>query len=227
MTEHHAAPKQKALDITLYGILDAQSLPPARLAQAALEAVKGGVTLLQYRDKHASTRAMIERAQEILTQIRHTNVPLLINDRADVAMMCGAQGVHLGQDDLTPAQARRILGSEALIGRTIKNKAHAAALEHEDVDYACIGGVYETLSKHNPEPPLGVAGFQALREQIRALKPHLPVGAIAGIDLGKIHEIFAARSDGVALIGALFREANILHAAKTLRRTIDITRASL
>jgi thiamine-phosphate pyrophosphorylase len=182
--------------------------------------------LLQYRDKHATTRELIERAQHILEALTTTRVPLLINDRADVALIVGAAGVHLGQDDMTPREARRIVGEAAIIGRTVKNEAHAAAIATEAVDYACIGGVYVTHSKHNPDPPVGIAGFKALRAMIHAAKPALPIGAIAGIDLDRTQEIISAGADGIAVIGAIFREPDITHAAKALRRAIDIARAS-
>lgn len=213
-------------DISLYAIVDADILPPVRLAAAARDAARGGATLLQYRDKHTPTRLMIERTRAILAALEGTGIPLLVNDRVDVALVAGAQGVHLGQDDMPPADARRLLGPDAIIGRTVKNADHARAIASEPVDYACIGGVYATSSKHNPEPPVGLAGFCELKAIIRTATPALPVGAIAGIDLARIAEVIHAGADGVALIGAIFREADHTAATRALRRAIDIARAS-
>ena len=117
-----------AVDIRLYGILDPAATPGADLSSLARLAAKGGATILQYRDKLAEGRPMVERARSILEALSGTGVPLLINDRLDVALVSGAQGVHLGQADMSPRDARAQLGRAAIIGRTLTNEAHIAAL---------------------------------------------------------------------------------------------------
>ncbi|MCA3668308.1 MAG: thiamine phosphate synthase, partial [Methylobacterium sp.] len=108
------------LDITLYGIVDPQIARGRSLARLARTAADGGTTIIQYRAKEAVTRAMIAEARGIVAALSGTNVPLLINDRVDVALASGAQGVHLGREDMHPADARALLGPQAIIGATLK-----------------------------------------------------------------------------------------------------------
>jgi thiamine-phosphate pyrophosphorylase len=165
---------------------------------------------------------MIERAQAIRDALLGTGVPLVVNDRVDVALAAGADGVHLGADDMAVDTARRLLGRDAIIGLTVKTQADADRAGRAPVDYACIGGVFETLSKVNPDPPVGLQGLKALRDTIRRLNPVLPVGAIAGITLARVPEVIAAGADGVAVISALFRTTDIGGAVRDFRTRIDM-----
>src|SRR5690606_5880786 len=129
-----------------------------------------------------------------------TGVPLVVNDRIDVALAAEADGVHLGRDDMDAAMARRLLGPAAIIGLTVKNAADAETATAAPADYACIGGVFETLSKNNPDTPVGLDGFATLRARIAVARPHLPVGAIAGIDASRARQVVRAGASGVAVI---------------------------
>jgi thiamine-phosphate pyrophosphorylase len=208
------------LDISLYGILDPQIAQGRSLADLARAAARGGATVLQYRDKDASTRAMIETARAILAALLGSFVPLLVNDRVDVALAAGAQGVHLGREDMAPADARRLLGSRAIIGATLKSRADIEVLKAAPVDYACIGGVFPTRHKDNADASLGVAGYRDLRAEARALFPSLPVGAIAGIDAANAASLIHAGADGIAVIGALFAGDDPESAARQLARAL-------
>lgn len=205
-------------DIRLYGILDQDRLAGMDLARLARQSVDGGATILQLRDKHGTTRRMIDSARAILDAVEG-RVPLLINDRVDVALASGAQGVHVGRDDMPPAEARRLLGPDAILGITLKNEDDLAGLDPKIVDYGCIGGVYATTSKDNPDPPVGLAGLARLRGLAR--RSGLPVGAIAGIDLARTPDCIAAGADGVAIISALYLEPDVTAAAHAFRRAID------
>ena len=210
-------------DITLYGILDPNRSQGRSLAELAIAAVKGGTTILQYRDKHASIRQLIETAREIKSAIAGTGVPLLINDRVDAAMAIGADGVHIGQDDMSAQDARQLLGPDAIIGLTIKTEAHAKVAPVELLDYVCIGGVYDTLSKDNPVS-IGIDGWQTIASHFRELSPNLPVGAIAGIDVANVEEVIRAGADGVAIISALFMADDIESISQELMKKITIAR---
>ncbi|MBV8185262.1 MAG: thiamine phosphate synthase [Hyphomicrobiales bacterium] len=210
-----------AADIRLYGILDPAATPGADLASLARLAAKGGATILQYRDKLAEGRVMVEQARAILAALSDTGVPLLINDRLDVALVAGAQGVHLGQADILPRDARARLGSSAIIGRTLTNEAHIAALAEEPVDYGCIGGVFATSNKTNANPPIGIPGLKRLLSLARKARPDLPLGAIAGITEANAAQVISAGADGIAVIGALFVRPDPLAAAQGLRRIVD------
>jgi thiamine-phosphate pyrophosphorylase len=204
------------LNIRLYGIVDPQIARGRNLAVLARAAADGGATILQYRAKTIDTRAMIAETRAILAALAGTNVPLLINDRVDVALASGAQGVHLGREDMHPADARALLGPRAIIGATVKNRDDWLALRGQKIDYACIGGVFSTDHKDNPDPPLGLEGFRVLREEARQGLGHLPVGAIAGINSENAASLMQAGADGIAVIGAVFSSDDPRAAARSL-----------
>lgn len=209
------------VDYRLNAIVDGALRPVGKLAELAGIAARSGATIIQYRDKDASTRQMIAEAEAIRAALAGTGVPLVVNDRVDVALAAGAHGIHIGRDDMDAATARRLLGPDAIIGLTVKNEADADAAIAAPIDYACIGGVFETLSKHNPDPPVGLDGFRTLRERIRAAKPDLPVGAIAGIDTVRAGEVVRAGASGIAVISAIFRADDIAAATRELRAAVD------
>ncbi|MCA0343060.1 MAG: thiamine phosphate synthase [Proteobacteria bacterium] len=188
------------------------------LATLAAEAAANGATLLQLRDKHAGTRLFIERTRAVKAALAG-RIPLLVNDRVDIALAAGADGVHLGNEDMLPADARRLLGPEAIIGITLKSSADIAAAPLTRIDYGCIGGVFSTSSKDNPDPPVGLAGLARLRAEAAGLK--VPIGAIAGIDATNLADVIAAGADGVAIISALFMATDVGAATRDLRARVD------
>ncbi len=214
-------PNTIKVDDRLNAIVDSSLADIAPLPELALAAARHGATLIQYRDKTASTRVMVERASAIRAALAGTGVAFVVNDRVDVALAAGADGVHLGADDMDAETARRLLGDAAIIGLTVKTQADAARAGRAPVDYACIGGVFETLSKVNPDPPVGLDGLRALRGAIRSLRPDMPVSAIAGIDLSRVPEVIAAGADGVAVISAIFRASDIAGASRAFRTAVD------
>lgn len=207
-----------ASDIRLYGILDTARLAGRNLPPLAVEAAEGGATILQLRDKSGDTRTFITHARAILTALQG-RIPLLINDRVDVALASGADGVHLGAEDMEPQEARRLLGKKAIIGITLKNHADLAWLDPALVDYGCIGGVFATQSKDNADAPIGLAGLAELRGAAQA--SGLPIGAIAGIDSSNTAACIGAGADGVAVISSLFLGENVKAQAQSLRRIVD------
>ncbi len=209
------------VDIRLYGIVGPGNTMGRDIATCVKQAVAGGATVIQLRDKTSDTRLLVETARTLKKVLAGSGVPLLINDRVDVALAAEADGVHLGQGDMAPADARRLLGPGRIIGLTLKSVFHAEAMADLDLDYACIGGVFATTSKDNPEPPVGLAGFARVAKAARVTKPGLPVGAIAGIDGTNLRSVIGAGADGVAVISALFAAEDITAAAAELRRAVD------
>ncbi|WP_430245604.1 thiamine phosphate synthase [Neorhizobium sp. DAR64861/K0K2] len=209
------------LDYRLNPIVDAGLSDIGDLVDLAAIAARNGATLIQYRDKTASTRQMIDMAISIKAALEGTGVPLVVNDRVDVALASGADGVHLGADDMDAGTARRLLGPDAIIGLTVKTRADAERAGRAQASYACVGGVFETLSKQNPDPPVGFEGFRDLRERLRQLDPTLPVGAIAGIGLEQVRSVIDAGADGVAVISAIFRAPDPADACRSFRRLVD------
>ncbi|PLX37299.1 MAG: thiamine phosphate synthase [Hyphomicrobiales bacterium] len=207
--------------LRVYGIIDPAVAGDRSLPDLAREAVAGGITILQFRDKTGSTQDMIAAAKAIRAALAGSGVPFLINDRVDVALVSGADGVHVGQDDMAPEDARRLLGPDAIIGQSVKTHAEAEAAPLDLLDYVCMGGVFATSSKNNPNPPVGVEGFATLVNAIRARVPGYPVGAIAGITAETAGSLIAVGADGVAVISEIFGKDDVRAAAETLRRAVD------
>lgn len=208
------------IDLRLYGIIDPERTGGRNPVELVRQAVSGGTTLIQYRDKHAEGRRLVDTARAMKAALDGTGVPLLINDRVDVALAAGADGVHLGQDDMHPKDARDLLGPRAIIGVTVKSAEHAAGLPDMPLDYACIGGVFATVSKNNPAPPIGLEGLREVLARVR-LASSAPVGAIAGIDASNAKAVITAGVDGIAVISALFMAADVQVEASRLRHIVD------
>jgi thiamine-phosphate pyrophosphorylase len=209
------------LDLRLYALVDPARAGGYALPDLAGRVAKGGATIVQLRDKHGSTRSMIEAARAIKKALAALRVPFLVNDRVDVALAAEADGVHLGQDDMPVADARRLLPRGAIIGLSIKTIVQAQAAPIDLLDYAAIGGVFATASKDNPEAPVGVDGVRAIAQAFRSRRPDLPLCAIAGIDASNAAAVIGAGVDGVAVISALSLTASPENAAGELRAVID------
>lgn len=210
-----------SVDLRLYALIDPQRANGRDLASLARLVAEGGATLVQLRDKTSSTRRLIEEARAIGAMLTGTGVPFLVNDRVDVALAAKANGVHIGWDDIQPPDARLLLGSSAIIGLSIKTMQQAQHAPLEHLDYVCIGGVYETMSKDNPDPPIGSEGLRAIATAIRKRAPRIPIGAIAGIDESNAPNAIAAGADGVAVISALSMTPDPKAAARNMRAVID------
>jgi thiamine-phosphate pyrophosphorylase len=209
------------VDVRLNAIVDPERASGRSLAELARLVVAGGATLIQLRDKHGSTRRMIEEARAIKAALAGTGVPLVINDRVDVALIAEADGVHVGQDDMRAEEARGLLGPGAIIGLSIKTVALANAAPLDVIDYAGIGGVYATTSKNNPDPPIGIAGLRAIVAAFRARKRDFPVCGIAGIDAGNAAAVIEAGSNGIAVISAISMAPDPQATARALRGIVD------
>ena len=209
------------LDLRLNAIVDPERAGGFSLADLAARCVRGGATLVQLRNKRSETRALIEQARAIKQALAPFAVPFVVNDRVDVALAAGADGVHLGQDDMAVEDARRLLGANAIIGLSIKSVEEAAAARLDLVDYVGSGGVYATSSKQQKNAPIGPAGLARIIAALRRRAPALPVCGIAGIDASNAAEVIAAGADGVAVISALALVPSPETAAHQLRDIVD------
>jgi thiamine-phosphate pyrophosphorylase len=163
------------VDIRLNAIVDPERAGGYALADLARRCARGGATLIQLRDKISETRAMVEEARAIKQALMPFGVPFVVNDRADVALAAAADGVHLGPEDMAVEDARRLLGSGAIVGLSIKSVAEAEAAPVHLVDYVGSGGVYVTLSKQQKNTPIGPAGLARIIAALRRRAPGLPV----------------------------------------------------
>jgi thiamine-phosphate pyrophosphorylase len=208
------------LDLRLYALLD-PAVSGGRSLPELAQAVSGSATLVQLRDKHGSTRDMVQEARALREVLAPKRIPLLINDRVDVALAAKADGVHIGQDDMAAEDARALLGRDAIIGLSIKTLADAAAAPLELLDYVAIGGVFATTSKENAQSPIGLGGLRAVAQAVRARQTGYPICAIAGITVANAAEVVAAGADGVSVISALSLSDDPAEAARALRRVVD------
>ncbi len=180
------------------------------------ELIKGGAEFIQLREKHSSPRDFYEAAEQSIDLAGKSSVRIIINDRVDIALALKADGVHIGQDDLPPEYARRILGPNAIIGFSTHSPKQALAALSLPIDYIAIGPIFATQTKENPDTPLGIDGLK----QVREITGDFPLVAIGGINSTNLEDIFAAGADSAAMIGDLISDpANI---AKKLRRFIQI-----
>jgi thiamine-phosphate pyrophosphorylase len=206
-------------DPLLYLVIDPRAcrLSPAAVLTAALGA---GVTLVQLRDKRAGTRQQVDLARELLAVLAGSGVPLLINDRVDVALAAGAQGVHLGQSDMRVEDARRLLGPDAIIGQTLRSAAEVQAAPVALLDYLSIGAVFATRSKSDAPSPGGLPALRQLLALLRC-RTELPVTAISGIDAENCRQVMDCGVEGVAVISAICAAGDPAQATARLRRALD------
>ena len=209
------------VDLRLNAIVDPERRGGHDLADLARLCAAGGATLVQLRDKLSATRAMVDAARAIKRALAPFGVPLVINDRVDVALAAGADGVHVGRDDMAVEDARRLLGPGAIIGLSIKTVAEAEAAPVELLDYIGSGGVFVTLSKQQKNSPIGPAGLARIVAVFRRRAPKLPLCGIAGIDESNAAAVIGAGADGVAVISALSLAPDPAAAARSLRKIVD------
>jgi thiamine-phosphate pyrophosphorylase len=202
-----------AIDYSLYLVADADFAGERDLAAIVDAAVRGGVTVVQLRAKSLGGRAFTGLALELARRLAVTNVPLLINDRADIALACGAAGVHLGQDDMPVAAARQVLGPEAAIGVSVNTPEEAVLAEQEGADYAGAGPAFATATKETPLAVLGPAGIGRIKRAVR-----IPVVAIGGISAGNAASLASAGADGIAVVSAILGAPDAARAAEELAR---------
>jgi len=182
----------------LYPILDAACFPDAAgMFAAAEELAAAGCILLQYRNKFGNARRMLEEARELRARLT-ARVKLIMNDRADLCLAAGFDGLHVGQDDLSPDAARRILGPARWLGVSTHNPEQLAEADETSANYLAIGPVFATTSKANPDPVVGLEGIRRARELTRK-----PLVAIGGITRANARSVVEAGADAVAVISDL------------------------
>lgn len=199
-------------DYSIYLVTDDGCLQGRTLIDCVREALEGGVTLVQYRAKTASSAEMYAEALQLKALCDSFNVPLIINDRLDIAMAVGVAGVHLGQDDLPCAAARKILGEDYLIGVSAHNPAEAKVALQNGADYLGCGAVFGTATKADVQK-LGTDGLAAIcREK------GLPVVGIGGVTADNYREVRAAGADGAAIVSGILAQSDIRATVKAIAK---------
>ncbi len=207
--------------LRLYVIVDPSACRGRDPVSIARAAVRGGAGIIQLRDKRGDVPAMLALAREMGRAVREEGGQFVVNDRVDVALAAGTDGAHVGQQDLPPAEARALLGKEAVIGLSLKTAGQVDAAPVESLSYGAIGGIFPTSSKRQDLPPAGLAGLAKLARQLRKRMPALPIVAISGITVENAAPVIAAGVDGVAVISAVCAAEDPEAAARALRREVD------
>jgi thiamine-phosphate pyrophosphorylase len=178
---------------------------------------RGGVTLVQLREKQLSPKEFYEQAKAAITVAEQCGVWLIINDRVDIALAVGANGVHLGQSDLSPEAARKLLGEQAIVGYSTHNVEQAIEASKLPIDYLAIGPIFTTSTKSDTAPVLGLEGLRTVRQAIG----DFPLVAIGGITLSNAADVVEAGADSVAVISALLAQPDsITEATQTLLQSL-------
>jgi len=212
-----------AIDLSVYLVTDRGLSGVRGVRDTVLAAVKGGATVVQLRDPDAKTRALVVEARALVGLLRPRKVPLIVNDRADVALAADADGVHVGQSDMDVRDARELIGPDRILGLSITEESDLDRSDLTLVDYLGVGPVFSTPTKPDAAPPMGMAGLKRI-----AARTGLPIVAIGGLHAGNATDAIAAGARGVSVVSAICaapdpelatRElVEIVRAANTRRR---------
>ena len=199
------------VNVHLYLVTDEALAGGRPLAGIVGRAVDGGVTCVQLRAKAATSRALLAQAQELLAILRPRGVPLIVNDRLDIALAAGADGVHVGQEDLPCDRVRRLAPPGFCVGVSVSSEAEARAAEAAGADYLGVSPVFDTPTKRDAPPATGLDGLRRIRAATR-----LPLVAIGGIHAGNCAAVRAAGADGLAVVSAIMAADDPAAAARRL-----------
>jgi thiamine-phosphate pyrophosphorylase len=202
-----------SIDYSLYLVTDRSFLNNKSIKDAVEEAIKGGVTIVQVREKGVSSREFYKVALEVKEITDKYKIPLIINDRIDIAQAVDASGVHLGQSDLPLKLARDILGKDKIIGISVGNAKEAKEAEADGADYVGIGTIFFTGTKKDIKTPIGIEGLTEIVKSIG-----IPSVAIGGINEENAKDVLSSGTDGVAVISAILGKEDIRKAAEEFRR---------
>ena len=205
---------KRCSDWQLYAIIDRDAIGHRDMPATAAAAIRGGADVIQLRDKTASVRQLTEEAAKLLLVTQRYGVPLIVNDRLDVAQAVGADGVHVGQDDLPLEAARALLGEDAIIGRSTHSLEQAFAAVAGGADYIGLGPVFSTPTK----PAYGPVGTALIRQVMPRVR--IPVVCIGGIDAGNLPEVLEAGATCAAVIRAICSADDPESAARTLKQIL-------
>ncbi|HEY63187.1 MAG TPA: thiamine phosphate synthase [Caldilineae bacterium] len=204
------------VDWTLYVITDRRVAGERSILDVVRAAIAGGASVIQLREKEATTREMIELGQALHEITRAAGIPLIVNDRVDVALAIDAEGVHVGQDDMPAAIARRLIGPDRILGVSARTVEEAVQAERDGADYLGVGDIYGTPTKPDAGEPIGVAGVAAITRAVS-----IPVVGIGGITPANAAAVIEAGAVGVAVISAVVGAADPEAAARQLRTIVE------
>ncbi|MGR9397584.1 thiamine phosphate synthase (plasmid) [Rhizobium leguminosarum] len=207
----------KAFDLSLYLVLDPDLCAEIGMVETARLAVAGGATMVQLRDKHAGTIGMIETGRALKQAFEGTGALLIVNDDVEAAIAIGADGLHIGQEDMDAHKARTMIGPDMILGLSVETAPLAAAVDPDLVDYTGVGPVFATPTKADHKQPIG---FDGLAKLVKASQ--VPSVAIGGLKADHVAQVFAAGAKGLAVVSAICGtpdpEAATRHIAAEIRK---------
>jgi thiamine-phosphate pyrophosphorylase len=209
----------RPFDLSVYLVTDPRLTAQRGLVETVSQAVAGGVTIVQLRDPDAKGRALVEAARALVALLRPLGIPLIVNDRVDVALAADADGVHLGQDDMEPGPARAQLGPDRILGLSVGTPAELSISDLSGVDYVGVGPVRATGTKADAGSAIGLVGLADMRKRIP-----LPVVGIGGLDAALAADVIRAGADGVAVVSALCAAPDVTAAARHLKTEVEAAR---
>ena len=207
------------IDYSLYLVTDRELARGRSTVEVVKAAVSGGVTCIQLREKDCSTLEFIEQARAIKNFLEEREVPLIINDRLDVALAVGADGVHLGQSDMPLEVAQKIAGPSMLIGISAESVQDAVEAENGGADYLGVSPIYATPTKTDTAPPLGIQGLREIKNRVK-----IPLVGIGGLNNSNAAEVIRNGADGVAVVSAIVAAEDPETAAMNLKQIINEAR---
>ena len=208
-------------DPTLYLVINPDQCANNDPVKTALEAVRGGVTAVQIRCKQRTNSNLVTLCEQIAEVLSPFDATVFVNDRVDVASAAQIEGVHLGQSDTPVSQARDRLEGRLLIGLTVRSLSEAKKAQLSEIDYISIGGVFQTRSKSDAGPPIGLENLSGIYQEIRSQDSTIPIIAISGIDETNVNSVIRIGVDGIAVISAICESPDPRGAAQKLRSLID------
>jgi thiamine-phosphate pyrophosphorylase len=210
---------RKPFDLSLYLVLDPDLCGAMGMVETTRAAVAGGVTMVQLRDKRATTAEMVETGRALQRVLAGTGVPLIVNDNVEAAIALHADGLHVGQDDCDVRSARERIGPDRILGVSVETEALAAALDPELVDYAGVGPVFATPTKPDHKQPVGFDGLASL-----VTASPVPTVAISGLKAEHAASVLAAGADGLAVVSAICGKPDPCLAAEEIAEAIAAAR---
>lgn len=207
------------VDLTLYLVTDRGCLGGRDLCDVVGRAVAGGARLVQLREKNAATREFVELARALVALVRPLGARLVVNDRVDVALAADADGVHVGQDDMRPADVRALIGPDRLLGLSVTGEDEARAARGEPVDYLGAGPIFATATKKDAGAPQGLDGLARM-----IALAQVPVVAIGALNAANAADVMAAGAAGLAVVSALCAAPDPEAAARQLRAIAEAAR---
>jgi thiamine-phosphate pyrophosphorylase len=205
-----------AADLSVYLVTDRSLCLNRDLVRVVAEAVAGGATMVQLREKHCDSREFVELGRALKKLLAPAGAPLIINDRVDVALAVGADGVHVGQSDMHVMDVRRHIGPDRILGLSIESADHARDAENLPVDYYGVGPVFATSTKPDAAAPLGLEGFARIRSVTSR-----PVVAIGGLDASNSAAAVRAGAQGVSVVSAVCSAESPREATRAIRRAVE------